>query len=258
MFFVFSKILYFTLQPTSWIVGGILYAFFTKNPQKKVRILRGVFFLGIFLTSPLISNRIFSHWEYPQVAAESLRDTFDIGILLGGFTNSDFNGIDSRLHFAEGSANRFTDTYWLYKRGIIKKILITGGDGNLYVEGRPEADLCLTYLLQLGVPQSDIIIENASRNTQENALFTKKVLDSLGLSQSKLLLLTSAFHMERSIGCFKKVGLNTTPFPTSFLAKRLTREPKTWLAPDPFLLRYWSFFLKERVGILVYRLKGYV
>jgi uncharacterized SAM-binding protein YcdF (DUF218 family) len=257
MFFALSKMLFFIIQPIVWLVGLLGWSYFTKNSHKKVKILRGVFWMVILMTNPFLSNRVFHAWEYPALSIESMKDTFDVGIVLGGYSDFDVYPISDRLNFNEGT-NRFQDAYLLYKKGIIKKILITSGVGAILGDKMNEADMSKIALLQYGVPESDILIENVSRNTHENAVFTKTLLEKQGFAQSKLLLITSAMHMRRSIGCFKKVGLNFTPFPAHFYATRLQMNIESTILPDNKAFNKWERFLKEWVGCVVYWLQGYI
>ena len=257
MFFVLSKILFFIIQPIVWLVGLLGWSYFTKNSEKKVKILRGIFWMVLLLTNPFLSNRVFHAWEYPALSLGSMKDTFDVGIVLGGYSDFDGYAINDRLNFNEAS-NRFQDAYVLYKKGIIKKILITSGSGALLGDKINEADMSKIALLQYGVPETDILIENQSMNTRENAVFTKTFLEKQGLAQSKLLLITSAMHMRRSIGCFKKVGLNFTPFSAHFFASRLQWNMESTILPDNKAFSRWEKFLKEWVGYVVYWLQGYI
>jgi uncharacterized SAM-binding protein YcdF (DUF218 family) len=136
--------------------------------------------------------------------------------------------------------------------------LITSGGGYLLGDKINESDISKKFLLQYGVPETDILIENQSNNTRENAVFTKTFLEKNGLAQSKLLLITSAMHMRRSIGCFKKVGLNFTPFPAHFFANRLQWNMESTILPDNRAFHRWEKFLKEWVGCVVYWLQGYI
>lgn len=257
MFFIFSKILVFLIQPTCWLVGLIGWALFAKNPKKKRRILRGVFFLAVVLTNPFLVHKTFQLYETPAVSMTSLRDTFDIGIVLGGFSNFNVSSVDDRLNF-NPAANRLTDALLLYKKGLVRKLLISGGDGNLIDKDNPEAKRVEPYLLTMGVRQEDILLETNSRNTHENALFSKQLIDSQQFITPKILLITSAFHMPRSIGCFKKVGLTITPFPAHFIGEKATWRGETWLTPDPKSFYDWDMIIKEWVGYVVYSLKGYI
>jgi uncharacterized SAM-binding protein YcdF (DUF218 family) len=257
MFFALSKLLFFIIQPIVWLVGLLAWSYFTKNDKKRVKILRGLFLGVLLMTNPFLSNRVFHAWEYPAVPIESLKDTFDVGVVLGGYSEFDVYPVHDRVNYGEG-VNRFNDALLLYKKGIVKKLLLTGGDGRLIGEKMNEAELSKSVLLQLGVPESDILLENQSKNTRENATFSKLVLKKQGLEHSKILLITSAFHMRRSIGCFKKVGLEFTPFPAHFVAKRLQWDTRSTILPDNEGLSKWEFFIKEWVGYAVYWLQGYI
>lgn len=257
MFFVLSKILYFIIQPIVWFVGFLGFAYFTKNQQKRRLILRGLFWGIILLTNPFLSNRIFHAWEYPAVPMQSMRDTFDVGIVLGGFSAFDVYPSTDRLNF-NSSVNRLTDAVVLYKKGLVKKLLITGGDGRLVGKSVNEADATLTYLMDMGIAQNDILIENNAKNTRENAVFSKVLLEKNSLANAKCLLITSAFHMRRSMGCFKKVGINFQPFPAHFIAERLEWNASSTFMPDNKAFWNWEIFIKEWVGYGVYWLQGYI
>ncbi len=255
MFFILSKLLFFLLQPLNWLIGLPIFAIFSKNARRKRRILRGCFALLVLITNPFIGNRVFHAWEAEPIPMNALRDTFDVGIVLGGYTKGGTYA-DDRLNFSF-AANRLTDAIQLYKRGIVKKLLISGGDGKLLGESYPESNLAQKYLHDIGVKPEDLLIENQSRNTRENAVFSKQLLEKQGLTNPKYLVITSAFHMPRSIGCFKKVGINAQPFPAHFTADKLTIEPQTWLIPNPDLIRNWETFIKEWIGYVVYKMQGY-
>jgi uncharacterized SAM-binding protein YcdF (DUF218 family) len=256
MFFILSKILYFLLQPLNWLIGLPIFAILTKKPLRKRRILRGCFFLLVFISNPFIGNRVFHAWEAAPIAMSELRDTFDFGVVLGGYTKGGLYP-ENRLHFSMG-ANRLTDAIDLYKLCKVRKLLITGGDGKLLGGSYPESVLAKNYLLDIGVKEEDILVEDQSRNTHENALFSKQILDKQGLTKAKLLIFTSAFHIPRAMACFHKLGMDAQAFPTNYVAEKPTLEPSTWLTPDAEVIRNWEIFLKEWVGYVVYKLQGYI
>ena len=213
--------------------------------------------MTVILTNPFLMHQTFRVYETPPVSMNTMRDTFDVGIVLGGFSNFDIDAIDDRLNFNQ-AVNRLTDAVVLYKKGLVKKLLITGGDGNLIGRKSPEAEKTEPFLLQMGVRQEDILLENAARNTHENAVFTKQLLDSQRLTNAKLLLITSASHMPRSIGCFKKVGLDITPFPAHFIGEKSNWKTSHWLTPDSKAFSNWESIFKEWIGYVVYYAKGYI
>lgn len=212
--------------------------------------------MTVVLTNPLLMHQTFRLYETPAVSMNTMRDTFDVGIVLGGFSNFEV-GINDRLNFNQ-AANRLTDAVVLYKKGLVRKLLITGGDGNLIGRKSPEAEKTEPFLLQMGVHPEDILLENVSRNTHENALLSKQLLDSQRLTNTKFLLITSASHMPRSIGCFKKVGLNIQPFPAHFVGEKPSWKTSYWLTPDSRAFSNWEIIFKEWVGYAVYYVKGYI
>jgi uncharacterized SAM-binding protein YcdF (DUF218 family) len=256
MFFVLSKILFFIIQPIMWLIGLLSWAFFTKNDVKKRKILRGVFFMTVVLTNPFLMNQTYKLYETPVVPISSLRDTFDIAIVLGGFSNFNTTAND-RLNFGP-SVNRLTDAIDLYKKGLVRKLLISGGDGSLLGQKSAEALRVEPFLLAMCVRQEDILLESNSRNTHENALFSKQLIDSLQPNTSKLLLITSASHMPRSMGCFRKVGLEVKAFPAHFVGEKPSWDTGYWLKPNSQAFVNWETIIKEWIGYVVYSLQGYI
>ena len=110
----------------------------------------------------------------------------------------------------------------------------------------------------MGVRQEDILLENASRNTYENALFSKQLLDNQHFTNPKTLLITSAYHTPRALGCFKKEGFDVQPFPAHFIGEKPSWRTSSWLTPESRSFSNWETILKEWVGYVVYRLKGYI
>lgn len=133
---------------------------------------------------------------------------------------------------------------------------MSGGSGRVFREAMVESIAIKKLLLHAGLPTSAIITEEDSRNTFENARFTRKLLAKYPKVQS-LLLVTSAYHMPRAQGCFQKAGFNPTPFPTDFYHQPRSWLPEDWLLPNEGSLVQWQRLLHEVAGYLVYRFKGY-
>jgi uncharacterized SAM-binding protein YcdF (DUF218 family) len=256
MFFIASKLFYFLIKPFNWILIGLFFALLTKNEYRRKRYLKRSLLIGLVFSSPLLFNCAALLLEHPM---DSIHDCqqHDIAIVLGGFTRTGLWRSDDR-YVASAANPRLTTAIELYKLGKVKKILITSGDGAVFrLIEEPEADIVKTFLLRIGIPATDIIIENKSKNTRENAVFTKQLIDNQ-YSNAKCLLITSASHLKRGLACFDKVGLACTPFSTDNKAEKITNEPRTWLTPDPEYLLFWQFFIKEGIGLVVYKLVGYI
>jgi uncharacterized SAM-binding protein YcdF (DUF218 family) len=116
----------------------------------------------------------------------------------------------------------------------------------------------------MGVPASAIIQESDSFNTYENAVNVRKILETRGIR--RVLLVTSAMHMPRSLLIFKHQGIAAIPAPTDFLItdndlQELQSSPQAILLnllPDAERLHKFTRALKEYVGLLVYRLRGWL
>jgi uncharacterized SAM-binding protein YcdF (DUF218 family) len=122
---------------------------------------------------------------------------------------------------------------------------------------RKEADEIAEALVLMGVPDSSIVRETNSRNTHESAQEIKKIL--LGKSNpSECLLITSAYHMRRSAGCFKKEGWNMDCFSTDFVSHPRKYSIDVLLLPSTEALGKWQVMIREWVGIVSYKLAGYV
>ena len=110
-------------------------------------------------------------------------------------------------------------------------------------------DLCL----KLGIPKKDLIIEPVSRNTRENAVFTRKMFSNYN---QKVILITSAFHMRRAAGCFKKAGFNIDTFGTDPLEIAVFGIDDYFI-PKADPINKWTILIKEWIGYISYKLAGY-
>jgi uncharacterized SAM-binding protein YcdF (DUF218 family) len=257
MFFILSKLLHFLVHPLNWFIFIFGYALLTKKATRRFKLLRGGFWLYVILTNPLIFNRVGYWWECPPTAMSSLKDTFDVAVVLGGFSNLNTYATDERLNLNQ-AGNRLTDAVQLYKKGLVKKILVTGGDGKLFGKSSKEATAAEPFLLSMGVQPDAILLESESRNTYENALFTKQLLEKQAVMPHKIFLITSAYHIYRSVACFRKIGLDVTPFSAHFEAETLSWQPSKWLIPNNKNFYRWEHLFKEWIGCIAYKIKGYI
>ena len=255
MFFLFSKLFYFLTKPLNWILIGCIRAMLVSSVWKKKKAIKFVLISSLFFTNPLAFNLVAKWWE-PELVPLHETQKHDIAIVLGGFTRSGLYRVDDR-YTGSAACPRLTVAMELYKMGKVDKILISSGDGAVFRRTpEPEADEVRSFLVRLGIPHEAIIIENSSKNTRENAVFTAKIVAEK-FPESKCLLVTSGSHMPRSIACFNKAGLSCTSFPADNKAERITNEPRTWLSPDPQYLEFWQFLIKEWIGYFVYKMVGY-
>jgi len=195
-----------------------------------------------------------SKWEYPAVDIPK-QTQYEYGVMLGGV--SEYDSHVDRLEF-NSSSDRFLQMIRLYKSGIIRKIILSGGEGALVKEGELESLLLRDYLLRLGVPEKDIVVEPYSQNTHENAEQTALLLDKFAV-KGKCLLITSAIHLRRAEGCFHKEGVAID----AYAVDRNVLEDKVFtiddfLVPNSEALEQWKVLIHEIVGYTMYWIVGYL
>ncbi|UYN88231.1 MAG: YdcF family protein [Cyclobacteriaceae bacterium] len=207
----------------------------------------------LFFSNDFIANEVMMAWEVPATPFHKITKNYSYGILLTGVTSTDTQP-DDRVYFHRG-ADRVVHTVELFKRGVISHVIIAGGSGRLVTEGRKEADDIYKALLLMGVDSTALLIENESRNTYESAVNVKKML---GPEYENLLLITSAYHMRRSRGCFEKAGLSVDVFSTDFYTHPRTFTPDVLFVPKVDALLAWQRMIREWIGIVAYKWAGYM
>lgn len=179
-----------------------------------------------------------------------LPDTsYNAGILLGGMASFDRNGNGSLNNVAD----RFIEACELYHTKRIKRLVIAAG--SIDPDKPKEADFLYKKALQQGLPAQDVIIENRSRTTYENGLYTKRIVDSLQL-KPPFLLITSAMHIPRAIDVFKKAGIDVIAYPTNYTVIDRKFSFTDYFIPKIYVIESWKPFLKEVVGIWGYKVFG--
>lgn len=254
MFFFVSKLLSFLISPVVWTVFLLGWSIKTKNGQRAKKLRIGALVLLYVCSNSFIVDECFRQWE-PVTPDYDLMDTrYEGAIVLGGVGE-----VDMRLQKISfgWSGDRLFQTLALYHKGRVKKIIFSGGSGSIEFPQKKEAIYVRKYLRSVNVPDSAIISESHSKNTYENAIFTKKLLDSLQI-KGNFLLVTSAYHMPRSMAVFKKAGFtNLTPYLTNRVSgvRRYTFDHL--FIPNANALAALQNLIHEWLGFIVYKLKGY-
>lgn len=253
MFHVISKLLHFLTQPIIWISFLLLLGLITKSSKKRKRLTWLSLILLFLFSNQFVFNSINRLWEPQMTDLNSIENKYEIGVILGGYSVQAPRV--NQVNFSE-SADRFTVGLQLYRQKKIKKIMLCGGHGSIYSYTDPEGKYIGDLTLKLGVPKRDIIIESNSKNTHQNAVECKKVLDSLNISQN-ILLITSTTHMPRSMACFKKVGIDPVPVAVDGSAGEHVLLLDYLLLPDAYILLSWNKIFHEWLGLIAYKIAGY-
>jgi uncharacterized SAM-binding protein YcdF (DUF218 family) len=254
VFFLLSNLLDFLISPLIWILGLLLLGLFSRKASRKRGFFLTATLLLLFFSNPFFLNEAWLAWETPPTPMEQV-PIYDAGIVLTGITNIEKSPHD-RVHLHKG-ADRLLHALQLYREGKIGKFIISGGSGALREAAATEAGELRKILLLAQVPEADILLEDQSRNTRENALNTRTLL-SRHPELRRLLLITSAFHMRRATGSFRKAGLEVTPFATDFYSGDRRYSPAHLLLPQERSLYEWQRLLHEITGYLVYAVLGYL
>lgn len=255
MFFILSKILAFLITPYTWLFIGLLVLLkkLWDTPYKKWILCLTVFMYVI--SNTFLVDEIVRAWEYKDEDIYLKKTKYDIAIVLGGMGRIDER--QGRFDFGF-SGDRLFQTLELYYKKRVDKILITGGSGSISYPNHREATYIKKYLRSISIPDSSIIIENNSKNTYENAIFTKHILDSIQFKGS-ILLVTSSFHMRRSIAIFKKAGYtNITPYVTNKFTGDRKFELDYCFIPNVDAIFGLNLIIHEIVGYITYKIKGYL
>lgn len=258
MFLILSKIFYFFLSPFLWILLFFLIAFKTKIPKRRKLFLWGGIVGILFFSNSFIISEFQRLWSYELKDIGEI-NTYDVGIVLGGMATFDK---DTKTIHVNKSVDRIWQALNLYHAKKIKKILISGDEGNITNTGLDEANQFKNVLLNWGIPSSDIITETYSRNTAENAIETKKKLIQLKLhptSQQKALLITSGIHMRRAKAVFDRQKIPVDCYAVEN-ANTKNRDYYFYqlIVPDFENYNKWTSLTKEIIGYVVYYFKGFI
>ena len=182
----------------------------------------------------------------------SLPEHIDGIVVLGGGLEGGVNLVRGGYEL-NGGGDRFVETAVLARRFPEAKILVSGGVGSVLLEGEGDADTAVRFFTALGVPRERLILENQSRNTAENAVFSHKLVAPK--PGENWILVTSAFHMPRSVGLFRKVGFPVIPWPVDY---RTSGKEGVGLFRDSPIdaLQNTMTAMREWIGLAGYWLSG--
>ncbi len=254
MFYVLSKVLYAFVAPISLIIILFLMYAFTK--------IKKYFWWGLglllFFSNPFISQLVMGWYEIEPVALGK-NDKYDGLIIPGGFVTNYIIDGQLRINFSDGN-DRMMQAIDLFKRGVSKRIIYTGGADTIFGGYKAEAELGRLFLMKCGIPDSCIWIEKRSVNTYQNASFTAQLLSEKdpAWQQKKYLLITSGFHMRRALGCFTKAGIQVSPYATDLRSIRSKDHIVNTFIPAYGGIQNWTYVIKEWIGLFVYKMKGYI
>lgn len=256
MFFYAAKILWMLLQPTSLIAAALVVSLILTRTAAWHRFGRrllaggviafialGLLPLGEWLVIPL-ENR------FPRADLE--RGAPPTGIIILGGAEDARADPPRELAGLNESAERYTEAVALARRFPRTRVVFTGGTALLLLTAAGESVTAGRLLEALGVDKARLTLEGRARDTYENAVFTKQLVNPA--PGQRWLLITSAWHMPRAMGCFRQAGFAVEPWPVDYRTSgRYRLWPNDRLADG---LRELDAATKEYVGLLMYYLRG--
>ncbi len=254
MFFALSKVGWYLVQPLVAILlvsaAGLL-CLLLKLPKTGFGLLGFAFLvlavislspLGLLMLAPL-ENR------FPKPA---LPERIAGIVVLGG-------SFDTRVARTRGepelndAADRITTTLALARRFPEARVVFSGGAAAMFEEDVTESSVAQRLFGDLGLAPERLLLEDRSRNTVENARFSRELAKPQ--PGETWVLVTSAAHMPRSVGCFRTAGFDVLPYPTDYQTPGgdMIYRPSTATVRN---LEKVHFAIREYLGLLAYRLTG--
>jgi uncharacterized SAM-binding protein YcdF (DUF218 family) len=217
LFFALSKTLGVMLLPTNLLIGvgiaGLILLFTRFAPLGRKLLIASIMLLAICGFSPLGNLLLyplearFGPWDDTQGAPDGI-------VVLGGSIDPDLSAARGTAVFS-GSVDRIIAAAALAHHYPSARVVFSGGSANLIADdAAKEADTARAVFERLGIAKDRLLMERASRNTVENAEFSKALISPK--PGERWLLVTSAYHMPRSIGIFRKVGFAIEPYPVDW------------------------------------------
>jgi uncharacterized SAM-binding protein YcdF (DUF218 family) len=255
MEFYIAKVVNYLLEP-SYILSFfllilILLVLFTN--YKKLTIFSAKLLLILFIFfgyapfSNFLLNKLEDFIKPSKYPVQQLKGV----IVLGGSFNSGLQSKERNEVLLNSSAERLTKVLEIYNKNSKVLILFTGFSAQLKPQGWSESDMAKKFFLEQGVRSENLILENKSRNTFENIIYSKDIIKT---NKGTWGLITSASHMPRSYFGFKKQGLILEPISVDY---RTGTSSIFWINFDIKKgLENWNIILHEIVGISYYKITG--
>lgn len=254
MFFVLAKIAWFLLQPSSILIMSSLaaqIALWRRHVTAARRLLSVSVIIGLAALSPL-----------PHILTLPLEQRFDRApidggpirgvIILGGAEDAD-TAVARGAHALNEAAERVTEAVALARTLTRAQILFSGGSGRLFPGGASEASVVYRMLTEIGVPANRIVLEDKSRDTFENAVFSRAMANPA--AGERWLLVTSAAHMPRAIGSFRRAGFPVEPWPVDYRTRGWNDAGSAFYTMSDGLRRL-DYVTKEYAGLFMYWISG--
>lgn len=259
MIYILSKFLVIPLYPVGFsVITGIFTLIILAINKRKLGYAAAFLSIGsfIFFSSPVVAHKLMRNLEsqynpsykYPPASAV---------VLLGG---AEVAKLPPRIYYeTTQSADRIMHAARIFKKGYAPYLITAGGQISFIKEfPGSEAEISSSLLTELfGINQKKILTDTKSKNTHDTALNVKKILEKHKL-KPEIILVTSAFHMPRSVKVFKKQGFTVYPAATDYYEDENCRFKFFQYFPTSDAIVTSTIALHEYYGMLGYKLLGWI
>ena len=193
-----------------------------------------------------LPDALLRHMEYQYPIPQGNLQPYVGVIVLGGAIGIPYGEQDLRRYTLDASSQRMTAPVALLRQHPHLLMLFSGGQSDVIARETSVADAAREFYTSMGVPADRVLYERAARNTYENAVLSARVP---GVDKTKpWLLVTSAWHMPRSMALFQREGWNVTPYPVDYRTGSYTPWTNFSIAEGA---QRWEMLLHEVVGLAV-------
>ncbi len=255
MFVELSKTLDLLLSPLTWALGLALAAAALARRRPRAASAAALFsaaVLWLFSAEP-VAGFLYRRAEASAAKTYDPRAVYDAVIVLGGGLDPDATEQAGEPEL-NAAGERFLRGLELLHEGKARNALLSAGTLDRRPGALAEAPVFARELVRLGIAPERVVAEARSRNTRENAVESARIVRERGWN--RLVLVTSAFHMERALGCFHAVGLTPDALPVDYRSYDPARRSGSWV-PRSGALGASTDALRELFGRAVYRVVGY-
>lgn len=247
---ILLKVLYAWLLPPGLFILVVIAVYCFCNKAKRNCWLLTVAVLMYLLSITVVSDYLVKPLEnrYDQPAVRDLRNAQAIVVLAGGSYDGvkDFDSIGQN---SESTTVRLAAGLRLH-RALHLPVVLSGG--RLFDDTDTEANIEYRFLKACGVEEQYLIKEDRSRNTAENAKYTKQICRQRNFD--KVILVTSAVHTPRSVAFFEREGIDVIPYPTDYKTDKDLRLNAFAFTPSADSLLHTAAAMKEYLGLLAVKI----
>lgn len=251
VFIWLSRLFDWFLEPLSWALLLAAAALFLRRRRLAWALAALAAVVLVMFSTDAVADAIQRAVERSARATYRADVVYDAVIVLGGLVDNSASRASGEVELLD-AADRIVRGFELVRSGRARNILVSGGAVWPQPGDVPEADRLAAKLAEWGIPPGQIAVEATSRNTRENAIQSARMAAARGWRT--LLLVTSAAHVPRALGCFRAVGLEPDVLPVDHRAG--DGRGRSWL-PHALALARSTTALREVGGRIAFRAAGY-